>query len=291
MPGKTGLGILIATIAVLLFGAMDVAAKWLIATYPVMQIIFMRNLLALPPLAACAMIWGGGRNGLRIVSWRSSLIRGIMISALQAVFFFSLIWIPLATAVALFFSGPLFITLLSGPVLKERVGFLRWLAVIVGFVGVLIICNPGSESFDIYALLPILAGLIYACVVIMIRLSPHEDSTAAVTFFGNFAAMIVCFFALPFGWEAIELKDFWVFIFIGCCGAFGALSLNAAYRYAPASILAPLDYLALPLAFAAGYFIWSEMLPGNFWLGSFLVVGAGVFITIREGRGARTAAS
>ena len=82
----------------------------------------------------------------------------------------------------------------------------------------------------------------------------------------------------------MKLEDFWIFVIIGCCGAFGALALNAGYRYAPASILAPLDYLALPLAFLAGYYIWSEMLPANFWLGSLLVVGAGIFITIREGR-------
>jgi drug/metabolite transporter (DMT)-like permease len=281
MPGKIGLGIVTVSFAILLFGVMDAGAKWLIASYPVIQIIFMRNLVALPPLAFCAMVWGG-KKGLHIKSWKMALGRGVLISIVQGFFFYSLLWLPFATAISLYFAGPLFITLLSIPVLRERVGPLRWLAVIVGFIGVVVICSPGTEFFTPYALLPVIAAFGYAVVIMMIRLSPHEDSTAAVTFFGNLAAAVICFLFLPFGWEAIASVDIGFFLLIGVSGAFAALALNAGYRYASASLLAPLDYLALPLALVAGYYIWGEVLPSHFWVGSILVVGSGMFIAIRE---------
>ena len=284
IPGKTRLGIAIVTLSVCLFVIMDAGAKALITTYPVVEIIFMRNVIALFPLAVFSMGLKGGLSNLKIKSWKFALTRGLFISMIQGLFFYSLLWLPLAVAVALFFTGPLFITALSSSFLNEKVGPARWSAVIVGFVGVVIICGIGTDFFTIYSLLPLGCALIYAFVLMMVRYSPHEDSSTAVTFYGNLGAAFVCLLFLPFEWVQPQTSDFPLFLMIGFAGAFGALALNAGYRYAPAAVLAPIDYLALPLAFCVGYIFWGEVLPQHFWIGAVLVTAAGLFIAIREAR-------
>lgn len=279
-------GIYLMLSAVLLFSVMDALIKWASETYPVVQIIFFRNLLAFLPLSYF-IYRAGGIAVLRTERLSGHLIRGVVGLAAMVCVFLSFALLPLAEAVALQLSGPIFLTALSVPLLGERVGVRRWSAVIVGFIGVLIMTRPGTGVFQPAALLAIGGALFYALAMISIRwLSATERAESIVFYFTCFATVLAAV-VLPFEWVMPDALGLLVLCTIGLLGGFAQLAMTQAFRLAPVAVVAPFDYAALVFAVLFGLLFWREV-PDIFLLaGSVVVVGSGLYILYRETKLAR----
>jgi len=282
-PERLGVGIAFALAGVTAMTVMDAAAKWLGTGYPIVEIVFFRNFFSVPPIAL--LIWyGGGLASLRTARLPGHALRAGL--GLGAMFFFftGLRYLPLAEAISLAFAAPLFVTALSVPILKERVGPRRWAAVIVGFLGVLIITRPGGAVLRAEALLILAAALSYALFLLVTRRLARSESTSAMIFYTNAIALTVSAGLLPFGWSTPERTDFMIFAAMGLIGGCGSYFLVLAYRNAPAALLAPFDYTALILGTLLGWLIWRELPDAAVWLGAAVLVACGLYILRREAR-------
>lgn len=276
-------GIVMMVLAVFLFTCMDAVVKWVGETYPVGQIVFFRNLFAFLPI-----LYFVGRTGgvavLRTTRLGGHALRGLVGVAAMACFFGAYTLLPLGDAVAIGMSGPIFMTALSVPLLGEAVGLRRWSAVVVGFLGVLLMTRPGVGSLAPGALLALSGAVFYALAMISIRkLSRTEHPTTIVFYFTVFATLAGAV-SLPFGqWiTPATLGDLGLLIAIGLLGGFAQFAMTHAFKLAPVAIIAPFDYLALVFAMALGYAIWTE-LP-DVWIlsGAAVVVASGLYILHRE---------
>ncbi len=278
-PERIGLGIAYVLAAMTAMTLMDAAAKWLGAGYPITQVVFLRNFFAIPPIAV--LVWyGGGLASLRTRRLPSHALRASFGLAAMFCFFTGLRYMPLAEAISIAFAAPLFVTALSGPILKEHVGPRRWAAVIVGFVGVLIITRPGGDVLRIEALLILAAALSYALFLLVV----HTESTSAIIFYSNGISLGISAMLLPLGWQTPTGEDLVIFIAMGLVGGCGSYFIAMAYRNAPAAVLAPFDYTTLLLGTALGWLIWRELPDTMVWLGAAVVVACGLYIIRRETR-------
>lgn len=270
----------------LLMTMMDATAKWLGAGYPISQIVFFRNLFALPPIAI--VIWAsGGLPSLRTRHWQLHLLRGLALLLAIYTFFWGLRFLPLAEAIALAFLAPLFVALLSIPVLGERVGPRRWAAVGVGFIGMVIMLRPGAEVFRWQALLPAATAFGYGLAMVLTRRLSRQDSNAAIIFWGTVLACLVSGSFLPFDWVTPDLPDFSLMVMMGLVGSLSMYFMTIAYRSAPAAVIAPIEYTALIWGLLIGWLIWNELPDAWVGVGATIIVGAGIYIVHREQKLAR----
>jgi drug/metabolite transporter (DMT)-like permease len=274
-----GIGCMV--LGVLVFSSMDVAIKWMAPTYPIVQIVFFRNLFAFLPIALF-LPGSGGLGSLRTRALGGHLLRSVAGLASMFLGFWGLALLPLGDAVALGQSAPIFVTALSVPLLAEIVGIRRWSAVVIGFLGVLLMTRPGSGIFDPAALLPIGGAMTYAGVVIMVRKLNRTDAPSTIVFYFTLFAAAVSGLALPFVWVTPDLVDFLLLASIGILGGFGQFAITYAFRLAPVAIVAPFDYLSLVFAVGFGFAIWHEV--PDAWLlgGAAIVVASGLYILHRE---------
>ena len=280
---RIGLGIGSCVAAVFVFSIVDAAAKWLGQTYEPVQIVFLRHLFALIPIAV--LVWhGGGLAALKTRRPFAHALRGALIFGTTTLFLTALRSLPLAEVVAISFTAPLFITALSGPLLGEAVGVRRWAAVIVGFVGALIMMRPGTEAFRPEALLVLASAFIFALAMLLTRgLARSETSVALLTHTTVFIALA----SLPFAglaWQAPPSGDLGLFALVGIGGGGAAYLLIVAYRNAPAAVVAPFYYSALVWGSVWGWIVWRDSLDAAVWIGAAIVGAAGVYITRRERR-------
>lgn len=280
-------GIVFALLGVSGFALMDAVAKFLGEGYPIGQIVFMRNLFALLPLLF--LLWrGGGLPALRSRQPGLQVLRGLAGFGAVMTFFTGLRYLGLAEATAIGFAAPLFITALSVPLLGERVGLHRWSAVLLGFVGVLIMFRPGSGSLQLAALLPLAAAFFYGLAMNVTRRLSRTDTTPAIAIYGNLTGLALSLALLPFGWVTPDGSDISVFAALGLLAGCTTYLLSQAYRFAPSSVIAPFDYIALIWAVALGWLIWDELPDGATWTGVAVVIASGLYILYRETRVART---
>lgn len=276
-------GILMMILAVLLFTAMDGVVKWVAQWHPTGQIVFFRNLFAFLPI----LLFVGRTGGVAVLKTTrigGHLLRGLTGVAAMACFFGAYALLPLGDAVAIGMSGPIFMTALSMPLLGEAVGPRRWTAVVVGFLGVLVMTRPGAGVLDPGALLALAGAVFYALAMVAIRrLSRYEHPTAIVFYFSVFA-MLAGAVSLPFGqWVTpagwVELA---LLISIGLIGGFAQFAMTHAFRLAPVAIVAPFDYLAVVFAMAIGYAVWGDV--PDLWIltGAAIVILSGLYILHRE---------
>jgi drug/metabolite transporter (DMT)-like permease len=199
-------------------------------------------------------------------------------------FFKALETLALAEATALVFSAPIFITALSVPLLGETVGWRRWLAVLIGFIGVLIIVQPGAATFQPASLYVIGTAVLYALFMISARLLGPRESIWTMMFFVMLFPML---YATPFAmavWVPVAAADLPFFAAQAVFGALGITLIGQAFRLAPAAIVAPFDYTALIWASLLGWFIWGDT-PGTWTLaGASVIVLSGIYIVYRESR-------
>lgn len=276
-------GILLMILSVLLFTGMDGLVKWVAQWHPTGQIVFFRNLLAFLPIALFVRR-SGGLAVLRTSRIGGHMLRGAAGMAAMVCFFAAYAMMPLGDVVAIAMSGPIFMTALSVPLLGERVGRRRWTAVVIGFLGVLVMTRPGAGVLDPGALLALSGAVFYALAMVAIRkLSRHEHPTTIVFYFTLFST-VVSGASLPFGqWVTpagwVELG---MLVAIGLIGGFAQFAMTHAFRLAPVAIVAPFDYLAVVFAMGLGYLVWGDV--PDFWIvtGAAIVIGSGLYILHRE---------
>jgi len=283
---RVGAGIAYAVVGIAFMALFDAMAKFLGEGYHVVQLVFFRNFFGL--LFVLLLVARSG--GLASLRSRHPVLHGLRAAfALGATFsfFIGLQFMPLAEAFAITFTGPIFITVLSIPVLGETVGRRRWTAVLVGFVGVAIMLRPGSEALRVEALLPLTAALCYAFVMLLSRKLSRREPVGAVMFWTALIGTLVSGVALPFEWLVPTPRDWALFILLGLLGSVTMWFMTMAYRHAPAAVVAPFDYTILLWGLLLGWLIWHELPDPEIWPGAVILIGCGLYITHRETRLAR----
>jgi drug/metabolite transporter (DMT)-like permease len=287
-------GIVFANLAVLTFTLMDAIIKGVSAEFPTGELIFFRNLFAFIPLLLYVWLRGGGLTFRTRNIWGHVMRGGFGVTSMFFLFYSYLV-LPLSDAIALGLSGPIFVTVLSVPVLREQVGWRRWSAVIVGFVGVVIMTRPGPGVFDIDAVWPLLGAVFYAFAMISIRRLGSTEPSSTIVFYFSAFSVLASFITIPFGLFDADFKwvmphRIWPFVevfAIGILGGTAQIFLTNAYQRARASVVAPFDYTALVYGFLLGWGFFGEV-PDTFLIvGGLIVVASGVYIIHRETEVAR----
>lgn len=273
---RLGIWLMIATATV--FAIQDGLSRHLAGSYNVWMIVMIRYwFFAVFVMVVAARAPGGLKAAVRTHHPRLQIFRGLLLALEICVMVTAFTLLGLAASHAVFAAYPLLISALSGPILGEKVGWRRWAAVLVGFVGVLIILQPGVAVFDPLALIPLACAFMFALYGLLTRYVGRRDS-ASVSFFwtGIVGAVAMTLVGVWF-WEPMSPAD-WGWMGLLCCTA--ALShwlLIRAYEVAEASAVQPFAYLQLPVASMIGVFVFGETLAANLVIGAAIVVGAGLF--------------
>jgi drug/metabolite transporter (DMT)-like permease len=283
-------GILLGLLAYALFSVHDATIKWLVAKLPVSEVLFFRSAAI---TIACLAI---GRRHLleRMLTTRMKgqlLFRSVMILAAWLLYFTAARFLPLAQLLSLYFAAPLIVTVLSVPVLGERVTSGHWLAVLVGFAGVMVVTNPFGLHISLPALLVLTAAALWAYGVILMRqIARHENSLVQI-----FAMSAVFMFGTgamsAFSWRAPSDRELVLLLGVSLFGGLAQFSLFESARSAAASVLATVEYSSLIWAFILGYAIWGDIPPLSTFAGAGLILLAGLLLVVTERRGAHRLAS
>ena len=272
------------------FEMMGVIVRTLGSHYSILQISVLRNFFGIIPAALLLML-GPGLAGLKTIRHKRDflviLLRSGAVLMAQISFYTALTKIEFATAGALGFTSPLFITLLSIPILGTQVGWVRISAVILGFAGVLMIMKPFNEAFSYWMILPVIAGFGYGLANVLVRLFPSEIPSSAIQIGQQLTTCAMALIALVFTGEITPINstnDMGLFVLMGCCGGLGVMSLVIAYRLVEPSTLAAFEYFGIPISFLLGYVFFAEAPFGTLFPGVLLIVAAGMLIIIRERR-------
>jgi len=259
---------------------MDLIVKWS-ENYPVGEVLFFRGLCGLIPIFILIPkdrykdFYRTSRPALHLKRCMSGLIAIVAI-------FIALRELPLATVVSITFAAPIFTTILSIFFLSEKVGFYRWLAVLVGFVGIIIISEPGFSSLNIYYIYPIIFCLGLSYVSIAIKKLSSSEPIWLIGFYFSFSIMITSLFTIPKGWIMPDLVDIILLSLVGVLGGGANLLLTQAYKFSDVSLVTPLKYLALVFAIIFGYLFWGEIPTFKVLMGAALVIVSSVIIFRRE---------
>ncbi len=282
-PGKA---VLYMLAAVALLSVMDAAAKWLTSDYSVWQIVFLTRFVTLAFAIGIAMRAGGLTTLATRRPW-THLGRSVIALAMVITFFLALRTLPLADAIAITFAAPLFMTVLSIPMLGERVGPRRWAAVLVGLAGVLVIVQPSGDSLQWAALLALASAALYAVMLTIGRRMTVTESSHTIVFYFALFAVVATGVAMPWVWVTPALEDLGLFLVVGLFGSLGGYMMTQAFRYGEVSLLAPFEYTALIWATLYGYLLWDHLADWSVFAGAALVVASGLYIARREARLAR----
>ena len=280
MLTKNQLGFLYMFLSVCTFSVMDLLVKWS-SDYPTGEVLFFRGFFGLLPTYFLIP-----KNKLKTfyTTERSKehLFRCLMgLMALIAIVV-ALRELPLAVVVSLSYAAPLFITVLSIFLLSEKVGIFRWLAVLIGFVGVIIIAEPGFKGMNYLYFLPLIFCIGMAFVTITIRKLSTTEPIWLISIFFTITISIAGLATIPMGWKMPNFQDFILLALIGVTGGSANLFLTQSYKLSEVSLVAPLKYLALVFAIFFGYFIWNEIPTIKTLIGASLVVLSSLIIFRRE---------
>ena len=295
-------GIWFLVLAMFVFSLQDIAIKWIGGDYPVLEIVIFRNLVALP----CTLLLFRleGRRGLPTTQrHKLEYVRGFLLFLSFTTYMMGLTALPLADVAAIRNSAPLFITFLSVVMLGETVGPRRWLALLVGFLGVLLIIRPGAASFNLGSIFVLLATLFYAFNVMITRRLRTTDSSATMAYYSTLVYLIAAFVLAPLAifvgevpdahpsiaflfrpWAMPTLLDLGIMAGLGLIWAVGMYLIARAYSLAQASVAAPFEYVALLFSVMWGLLIWGEIPTWATWAGALLTIGSGLYILYRERR-------
>jgi drug/metabolite transporter (DMT)-like permease len=275
-------GIVLMLLAMAALSVMDATMKQLVGHYSPIQVAALRGLVSLPFVIAWVYFRERSFATLFRVRWRWHLARGVLAVVMLTSFIYAISGMPLSEAYTLFFVAPLMITALSVPLLKETVDLRRWLAVLVGFGGVLIVLRPGFVAMDLLSVAVLVGATCYALNAISLRILGRTDSTAAMSFW--FVAMVAVgagALALP-DWQPVRSSDALWLIGMGATGALGQLLITEAFKCAPVSIIAPFEYSTLFWGVLLDLVLWGD-LPGPLvFVGAAVIVGSGLYLIHRE---------
>lgn len=279
-------GILCILTAAFLFTLFNAIAKWLADDYSPFQIMFFRGLFGLLPLVLL-LAWEPGPPQLRSHRVELQLVRALLALLSTVCFIIAYRSMPLADALAIGYAAPIIVTILSLPLLAERVGIHRWGAVILGFLGVLLIIQPGVGVFDPAALWAMLGAALYALMIITTRRLGSIDTTACTMLHSNVFYIVACGAALPFIWVTPDAFDLALFVAVGLLTGAGMFFFVRAYYHSQAATIAPFDYTAMVWAILIGLLVWDDFPDALTLIGMAIVAAASLYITRREAVRAR----
>ena len=281
------IGIGIISITFFCFPLLDGGAKWLVRTLPVVEVVWLRFLMQV--LLGGALL--APRHGMALLHTRRprlQLLRAALMTVMTALNFWALQYLQLAETLSIMFSTPILVALIAAPMLGEKLDRARWIAIVAGFAGVLIIIRPGVQGFHPALLICLANALLYAMFNLMSRQLAASDSPAATQFLSALGATIVLApFALS-AWQAPATALEWgVACLIGLFGGLGHYGLALAHRYAPASVLAPFMYQQILYVMILGYVIFGDVPHLAVLLGAAVVIASGLYLIWQEQRKSR----
>jgi drug/metabolite transporter (DMT)-like permease len=261
----------------------DALSKWLTAGYPVGEILFFRALFMFPIIGLLAAR-AGGWAALRVHRYRDQVVRAVFVVMSTFLFLTGLTRLPLADTIAIVFAGPLMVTALAGPVVGEKVGWRRWLAVLVGFAGVMVMIRPGAGAFTWFALFPLTGALAGALRDLVTRRISASESSLAILWFSAVAITGAAALTMPFGWHLPTAHDLGLLALTGLLLGGANFLLIETFRLAEASLVIPFKYTTMVWAILYGYLFWGD-LPDR-WVvsGAVLVVVSGLYVMRRGTR-------
>jgi S-adenosylmethionine uptake transporter len=289
-------GIGFVVLALLIFSLQDIAVKSMGGHYPVLEIVIFRTIVSIP----CTLLffYAEGKRGLPTSpQLRLELVRGFFLFLSFTSYMMALAALPLAEIAAIRNSGPLMITLLSVLWLGEKVGARHWIALVIGFIGVLLIVKPGSASFNLGSVFILLSTVFYALSVMLTRQLRSTDSSATMSFYSSLVYLVIALILAPVplligetpnahpsiaflfrAWSSPSLLDAVIICGLGLVWAAGMYCMARAYSLTRASIIAPFEYVALPISAMWGFLIWHEFPTLLTWAGALLTLLSGFFI-------------
>lgn len=274
---RIGLGIFYYLIGVAFMGILDACAKWLTTSYSVPQIVFIEATTA---LFIASFIGLAKRNSVfRTQRLDLQILRGVLTIGTVYFFFSSLRFFPLADLVAVVSISPLLMTVLSIPILREKVRPSSICAVCVGFLGAILILKPGWEALRVTAILPVMSALCYALAAIVSRKLGESDPPWTTLAYSSLVLAVVSGGIMPFQWVGMAFGDVLIAVAMGVATACSIYYRVKACLFAPVNVLAPFDYTNLLWAGLLGLLIWQEVPGPHVWLGSAAIVFSGIAVT------------
>ena len=275
------LGISYMLFAVFLMVCLDVVAKILLKNYHVMQVTFLRSGISLLIIGGAGYL-ARGKDGFKTQYWKWHILRTVLMTISSITFFVALSLIPLVNCMVIVFISPIIMTALSGPFLGEFVGKWRWSAVLIGFVGILLILQPTAGFIDLGTIYAFIAVVTYALFSLTSRKLANKETTYNLSFYMFIGPTLVGGVGSSISWVTPTAEAWILFIACGVLGGAGFIFFNLAYQKAEASLLASFEYTGLIWASIAGYYLFAEIIDANIWLGASIIIIGGLIIVLRE---------
>ncbi|MGB0857241.1 MAG: DMT family transporter [Paracoccaceae bacterium] len=277
------LGILLMIITTIVFASQDGLSKYLATEYNVYMVVMIRYwFFAAFVISVSSQKTGGIKRVAKTKSPILQIFRSLILVAEMCITILAFTLLGLAETHAIFASYPLIIAMLSGPILGEYVGWRRWLAISVGFIGILIILNPGNGIFSPYALVPLAGAILFALYGLLTRyVGQYDNSSTSFFWTGVVGSIAMTFVGLNF-WDPVSKSDWSIMLLLSASGVVGHYLLIKCYEVAEASAVQPFAYLQLIWASMIGIIIFGEQITTNVLIGACIIVGAGLFTLWRE---------
>lgn len=274
-------GIALTSLAYLLFTFHDAVAKLMVVSLPVWQILFFRSLTILASLLA---IRGQGfaREVARSRVIKPMFLRSFLIMAAWLCYYTAAKDLQLAELTTIYFAAPVIITVLAIVVLGEKVSAIRWVAVLTGFVGVFIACDPANLGLSLPVILVLLAAFGWALSIVLLRKIALQEKTTVQMALNNGFFLVTAGIPMLFVWQTPDLAGFAMLVGAGIIGGCAQFALFEGMKRAPASVIAPFEYTSLVWAFLLGYLIWGDVPRDEVFVGAALIFTAGLVIILSE---------
>ena len=271
----------------LLFGVtgglgLDLCAKEILRTYSLQEFVLVRSAIGARIFLVLAPRLVGGRRMLRTTRWKWHLLRTMLAVGAMYGFFYGLSQMPLVNALTLGFTAPLMVTALSVPFLGEQVGWRRWVAVSVGFIGTLIILRPGSGEFSFATIAILIAAFCYACQAITARYLATESMLSLAVYVVVGPMVVAGILIDRSDWTTPDVKGWVLLAGAAMCSVIAWIGFINGYRRSSPAILAPFEYAALIGGAIAGYLIWDEVPDRWVLFGASIIIGSGLYVVYRE---------
>jgi drug/metabolite transporter (DMT)-like permease len=272
-----GIGLMLLSIFMFSFG--DALGKFMVATYSVGQLMWLRACAAL--LLLLPIIWKQRAEFSRVERPWLQLLRVLLSTLEVAAFFLATVYLPLADVITYYLASPIFVTALSGIVLGERVGWRRWTAILIGFCGVLIALRPSTQTVSWPAMIALGGSLSFAFLMLITRsLRSTPDIVLTTTQFGG--TFLLGALMSPIGWVTPTLGSLGLFAIAGVTSVAALLCINRSLKLAPASVVVPYQYSMIVWAVAFGYVVFGDVPEPATIIGAAIIIGAGIYIFLRE---------
>lgn len=262
------------------FVTLDSTAKYLMQSYPVPQVIWARFFFHL--IFVVILMGPRLRTQIKSQSPIHQCLRSLFMFSTTVLFFIGISFLPLTTASTIMFMAPVILTILSIPLLGEKVGPRRWMGIIIAFAGAVLVMRPGGDSLELSILIVLAAACTHAMYQVFTRKLGTRDAPMTSLFYTGITGALVMTLVVPFVWQPVATFDWLLFVFAGIAGGIGHLCLIRAFRQAPASVVAPFSYSSLLWATAFGYLLFGDLPDAWTLSGAALIIGSGLYIFHRE---------